>query len=208
MRHPGGSSEAIRPSRSRQPTFPDFQNWKIVTMKSKLNYIIAIGVIVFNVLMVIAAQIAKRMLPVYGDADSSDTIVLTGDSHAAQWLPALERLARERGWRLVAVTKSACPAVRMTVCDGTAVELDDRNDAPNAVDRHQLPRGSNVLQAELYEIDLGSAFDHDGQSEALDRTELESGCDEATGIQDENDIRAPALDEQPVRIKEQYFVES
>lgn len=31
---------------------------------------IALGVIVFNVLMVIAAQIAKRMLPVYGDADS------------------------------------------------------------------------------------------------------------------------------------------
>jgi hypothetical protein len=31
---------------------------------------IALGVVVFNVLMVIAAQIAKRMLPVYGDADS------------------------------------------------------------------------------------------------------------------------------------------
>jgi hypothetical protein len=31
---------------------------------------IALGVVVFNVLMVIVAQIAKRMLPVYGDADS------------------------------------------------------------------------------------------------------------------------------------------
>ena len=31
---------------------------------------IALGVVVFNVLMVIASQIAKRMLPVYGDADS------------------------------------------------------------------------------------------------------------------------------------------
>ena len=31
---------------------------------------IALGVVVFNVLMVLAAQITKRMLPVYGDADS------------------------------------------------------------------------------------------------------------------------------------------
>jgi hypothetical protein len=36
----------------------------------KLLKRIALGLFVFNVLMVVAAQIAKRMLPVYGDADS------------------------------------------------------------------------------------------------------------------------------------------
>ncbi len=39
---------------------------------------------------------------------SDVTVVLFGDSHAAQWFPALERLATERGWRLVSMTKSAC----------------------------------------------------------------------------------------------------
>jgi peptidoglycan/LPS O-acetylase OafA/YrhL len=45
---------------------------------------------------------------VFGEAGSDVTVVLFGDSHAAQWFPALERLATERGWRLVSMTKSAC----------------------------------------------------------------------------------------------------
>ena len=47
----------------------------------------------------------------YGDLTSKTTIVLYGDSHAAQWFPALEELAKERGFKLVSLTKSACPSV-------------------------------------------------------------------------------------------------
>ena len=47
----------------------------------------------------------------YGDKKSSSTIVLYGDSHAAQWFPTLEKMATERGFKLVSLTKSACPAV-------------------------------------------------------------------------------------------------
>ena len=47
----------------------------------------------------------------YGDKTSNRTLVLYGDSHAAQWFPALEQIARERGYRLISLTKSACPAV-------------------------------------------------------------------------------------------------
>ena len=47
----------------------------------------------------------------YGDKESSNTIVLYGDSHAAQWFPVLEKMAIERGFKLVSLTKSACPAV-------------------------------------------------------------------------------------------------
>jgi hypothetical protein len=54
----------------------------------------------------------------YGALDSETTAVLTGDSHAAQWLPALERVAERRGWRLVAITKSACPFVDVTAWNG------------------------------------------------------------------------------------------
>jgi len=46
---------------------------------------------------------------VYGDPQGKTTVVLFGDSHAAQWFPALERLAVQKGWRLVSLTKSACP---------------------------------------------------------------------------------------------------
>ncbi|MCY9782518.1 acyltransferase [Nocardiopsis sp. EMB25] len=45
---------------------------------------------------------------VYGVEDADRTVAVVGDSHGAQWIPALEELALERGWRLVVFTKSAC----------------------------------------------------------------------------------------------------
>ncbi|GGM03322.1 acyltransferase [Streptomyces fumigatiscleroticus] len=52
---------------------------------------------------------------VYGDRTSSRTVVLFGDSHAAQWFPALERLATTRGWKLVSLTKASCKAADVTI---------------------------------------------------------------------------------------------
>lgn len=46
----------------------------------------------------------------YGSVDSPRKIVLYGDSHTAQWFPALEKLARENNFALISLTKSACPA--------------------------------------------------------------------------------------------------
>ena len=46
----------------------------------------------------------------YGDRKSTKTIVLYGDSHAAQWFPALEKIAEQRNLKLISLTKSACPA--------------------------------------------------------------------------------------------------
>jgi hypothetical protein len=48
---------------------------------------------------------------VYGDARAGMTIALFGDSRAAQWLPALIGGETTRAWRIVSLTKSACPAV-------------------------------------------------------------------------------------------------
>jgi hypothetical protein len=47
----------------------------------------------------------------FGEVQSSKVVVLLGDSHAAQWFPPLERIANERGFRLVTMIKMACPAV-------------------------------------------------------------------------------------------------
>jgi hypothetical protein len=45
---------------------------------------------------------------VYGDPNGSRTVALVGDSHAAQWFPALATIATERGWRLVPFVKFSC----------------------------------------------------------------------------------------------------
>jgi len=50
-----------------------------------------------------------------GDPNGSKTMVITGDSHAAQWVPALERIAAAQGWKLVTLTKSACAFSRVDV---------------------------------------------------------------------------------------------
>ena len=45
----------------------------------------------------------------FGDVDGDVTIVLLGDSHALQWLPALVAAAEREGWRVTTLTKAACP---------------------------------------------------------------------------------------------------
>jgi len=47
----------------------------------------------------------------YADTKSDKTMVLYGDSHAAQWFPALVEIASRSGYRLISLTKSACPSV-------------------------------------------------------------------------------------------------
>jgi peptidoglycan/LPS O-acetylase OafA/YrhL len=51
----------------------------------------------------------------YGDVTAPTTVVLFGDSHAAQWFPAVERIAGERHWRLVSLTKGSCPAADLAI---------------------------------------------------------------------------------------------
>jgi hypothetical protein len=47
----------------------------------------------------------------FAAGDSDVSVVLFGDSHALQWLPALERAGQQEGWKVVALTKAACPPV-------------------------------------------------------------------------------------------------
>ena len=55
---------------------------------------------------------------VYGDPTAPKVVVLYGDSHAAQWFPALERLSRQYGWKLVSLTKSSCKTADITTING------------------------------------------------------------------------------------------
>lgn len=47
----------------------------------------------------------------FGAADAAHTVVLMGDSHAGQWFPAVAKAFDRPGWRLLVLTKSACPMV-------------------------------------------------------------------------------------------------
>lgn len=52
---------------------------------------------------------------IYGDRDGAITVALVGDSHAAHWFPALDVVAKERGWRLVPFTKFSCVFVDLPI---------------------------------------------------------------------------------------------
>lgn len=47
----------------------------------------------------------------FGDTTSRFSIALFGDSHAAQWFPALDSIAKRHNWRLLSFTKSGCPPI-------------------------------------------------------------------------------------------------
>ncbi|MFI5296869.1 MAG: acyltransferase family protein [Polyangiales bacterium] len=52
---------------------------------------------------------------ILGSADSLTTIVLFGDSHASQWVPALSKLAKRNHWRVVVLMKFSCPPADVPV---------------------------------------------------------------------------------------------
>lgn len=51
----------------------------------------------------------------FGIRNSKKKVVLLGDSHAAQWGPALLRLARKDDWQVIALTRASCPAALISI---------------------------------------------------------------------------------------------
>ena len=52
-----------------------------------------------------------------GDPDGDLTVALIGDSHAGMWMTAMDAIGRDRGWRVLAMTKSSCPPARGLVVE-------------------------------------------------------------------------------------------
>lgn len=48
---------------------------------------------------------------IYGRVDAPTRVLLLGDSHAAQWIPAFRRIVDDRDWYLESHTKSGCPVL-------------------------------------------------------------------------------------------------
>ena len=59
---------------------------------------------------------------IFGDKTSTSKIVLIGDSHGAQWFPALEEFATQSHKKLVTFTKSGCPATDLALLRGGIID--------------------------------------------------------------------------------------
>jgi hypothetical protein len=114
---------------------------------------------------------------VYGDPSSPTTVALFGDSHAGQWFPALERLATERGWRLISLTKSGCTPAQLTIWNTTFkrayTECDQWRDAVFA--RLQAERPALVIVASSHPY---SAAASDGPGPADHGQALRDGLEQ------------------------------
>lgn len=100
---------------------------------------------------------------VYGDKDSDYEVAVVGDSHAAHWIPALENIADENGWKLTTYNKNACALNSVAVdYDGSYYESCDEwgdkvldeltgSDAPD----HVIVSASSYPAAESSEVPEG-----------------------------------------------------
>jgi peptidoglycan/LPS O-acetylase OafA/YrhL len=60
-------------------------------------------------------------------AHPDSTVVLYGDSHAAQWFPAMKAIAEARHWKLVTIIKPSCSPVNIeTLNNARAIQVCER----------------------------------------------------------------------------------
>ncbi|MET0416291.1 MAG: acyltransferase family protein [Actinoplanes sp.] len=102
---------------------------------------------------------------VYGDPAGTKTVVLFGDSHAAHWFPALERLALNHRWRLVELTKTSCSAVDVPLYHET---LKREYTECTAFRRSAMQRIERLRPALVV---VGSSFNYEPARPAGDLTE-------------------------------------
>ena len=86
----------------------------------------------------------------FGDLTSETVIVLTGDSHAAQWFGALETAALENHWKIVTLTKSSCPAADVHTTRREDGETGDQIEYPECAEyRHNSWETIRALHPDL-----------------------------------------------------------
>ena len=62
-------------------------------------------------------EVRQESACVYGDPNGAKSIYLIGDSHGAQWFPAVDAIAKKRGVRFVSLTKSGCLVPSVTIAN-------------------------------------------------------------------------------------------
>lgn len=103
----------------------------------------------------------------YGDGETA--VAVFGDSHAAQWFPAVAEIAEERGGiALSTYTKSSCPAVSTTVLDKDVsyVSCDRWREA--VLSHLEAAPPALVVISSYAHYDLADASDAQARTEAWD----------------------------------------
>jgi len=86
----------------------------------------------------------KPLLCHYGNPFSKKTLLVVGDSHAVQWLPALELIAKKENLHLIAITKSSC-SYSLTNSQSTQ----NRQDESCVEWNHRLPNIIEKMQPDV-----------------------------------------------------------
>lgn len=107
---------------------------------------------------------------IYGAADGRRTVVLIGDSHAANWFPPLDAAAQKLGWRLVVRAKAACPPVEGQVLRGGKPYRECMQWLPKALAEIEALHPDLVIAASI-----GRHDNPDGERTALARLAAASG---------------------------------
>jgi len=90
---------------------------------------------------------------------SDRKIVLFGDSHAAQWMPVLEKLAYEKNFTLISLTKSACPAPAVVKVESGGYKNADCDEwRKNSIARIQALQPEAVLVSGMQHFELPSGY--------------------------------------------------
>jgi hypothetical protein len=99
------------------------------------------------------------------------TMVLFGDSHAAQWFPALQAIAESRHWKLVTIIKTACSPMAVDGLDNIRAEACDRW-RKLSIERIQEMRPDTVI------LSSSSLYPQRGSSKLIDASDWERGSRE------------------------------
>jgi peptidoglycan/LPS O-acetylase OafA/YrhL len=99
------------------------------------------------------------------------TTVLFGDSHAAQWFPALQAIAESRHWKLVTIIKTACSPMAVDGLDDIRAEACDQW-RKLSIERIQEMRPDTVI------LSSSSLYPQRGSSKLIDASDWERGSRE------------------------------
>ena len=110
----------------------------------------------------------------YGDPNAPVRIALFGDSHAAQWFPALEEAARKQGWQLLVLAKKGCSPADFKTYDESGRVRSDCAPWKAAVAKRLTEYKPDIVFVSSYRYRLSQKPLTSG-SEAMWRTAVETG---------------------------------
>lgn len=103
----------------------------------------------------------------YGPKQGRKLVILTGDSHAAHWVPALLKVAEHRGWRFMTITKSACPVADVLKAPGGAEQVACSKWRTNAWARIRSLKPDLVIASSLDSYGFVTASSRRSKSESV-----------------------------------------